>query len=47
MSIYVLDTDTCIYWLNGKEPIRQHIQKVGVHHLRVTMITVAELKYGA
>lgn len=47
MNTYVLDTDTCIYWLNGKESLRQKVKKIGFHQLRTTIITVAELRYGA
>ncbi len=47
MSVYVLDTDTCIYWLNSKERIRQKVKQVGVQNLRTTIITFAELRYGA
>jgi tRNA(fMet)-specific endonuclease VapC len=47
MIEYVLDTDTCIYWLKGNEGIRKNIGHVGVDSLRATIITLAELKYGA
>jgi len=44
---YILDTDTCIYWLKGKEEIKRKVEQIGVNGLRVTIITLAELKYGA
>ena len=47
MSHYVLDTDTCIYWLKGKEQIRNNVEQVDVDNLKVTIITLAELRYGA
>jgi len=47
MSYYVLDTDTSIYWLNGKEGIREKVGQHSIDQLRTTMITLAELKYGA
>lgn len=47
MTEYILDTDTCIYWLKGKEEIRRKVEQVGVDHLKTTMITLAELRYGA
>ena len=47
MSMYILDTDTCIYWLNGKEKIRKKVKQVGTNNLRATIVTFAELRYGA
>ena len=47
MSDYVLDTDTCIYWLNGEEKIRRKVEQAGPDNLRLTIITLAELRYGA
>lgn len=47
MIEYVLDTDTCIYWLKGEEKIRKKVGQVGADSLRMTIITLAELKYGA
>lgn len=47
MTYYVLDTDTSIYWLNGKENIREKVRQNGTDRLRTTIITLAELKYGA
>lgn len=47
MSDYVLDTDTCIYWLNGEGKIRTKVEQVGPDNLRMTIITLAELRYGA
>ena len=47
MTDYVLDTDTCIYWLNGEGKIRRKVEQVGPDNLRLTIITLAELRYGA
>ena len=47
MIEYILDTDTCIYWLKGKEEVRRKVEKIGVDNLRITIITLAEIKYGA
>ena len=47
MSVYILDTDTCIYWLNGLESIREHVRQCGPRNLRITIVTFAELRYGA
>lgn len=47
MSGYILDTNTCIYWLKGMEEIRRKIEQVGTDNLRMTVITLAELRYGA
>jgi tRNA(fMet)-specific endonuclease VapC len=46
MSLYVLDTDTCIYWLNGKEQIKEKVKHFNTHKLRTTIVTFAELRYG-
>jgi predicted nucleic acid-binding protein len=47
MMYYVLDTDISIYWLNGKEGIRENVRRYGIERLRTTIITLAELKFGA
>lgn len=46
--IYVLDTDTCIYFLNGNYPsIANEISTRSLEDLAITSISVAELYYGA
>jgi tRNA(fMet)-specific endonuclease VapC len=45
--MYVWDTDTCIYWLKGRDEIRLKVQEIGGHNLGITIVTLAELKYGA
>lgn len=46
--IYVLDTDTCIYFLSGTYPsIADEISSRSIEDLAITAISVAELYYGA
>jgi len=47
MNDFVLDTNICIYWLKGKPEIQNKIERVGINHLKITVISLAELKYGA
>jgi len=47
MNDFVLDTNICIYCLKGKHEIRRKIEQVGTDHLKITIISLAELKYGA
>lgn len=44
---YLLDTDTCIYWLNGRQSVRDRLLAVGWTQVAICVITVAELYYGA
>ncbi|WP_341525642.1 type II toxin-antitoxin system VapC family toxin [Nostoc sp. UHCC 0302] len=44
---YLLDTDTCIYWLNGRQPVREKLLTVGWSKVSICAITAAELYYGA
>ncbi|OQX12022.1 MAG: hypothetical protein BWK80_44230 [Desulfobacteraceae bacterium IS3] len=44
---YLWDTDTCIYYLNGNGNIRRKVKAVGSREICTTVITVAELKFGA
>lgn len=44
---YLLDTDTCIYWLNGRQPVREKFLAVGSGEVGICVITAAELYYGA
>ena len=44
---YLWDTDTCIYYLNGNQHIRQTVKNVGLTTIATTIVTVAELKFGA
>ncbi|MDZ8106976.1 MAG: type II toxin-antitoxin system VapC family toxin [Nostoc sp. DedQUE12a] len=44
---YLLDTDTCIYWLNGRQSVREKLLAVGWNEVCICAITAAELYYGA
>ena len=46
--MYVLDTDICIYLLNGRAPgAEKRLRLEPAGNLSVTAITAAELRYGA
>ncbi len=38
--MYILDTDTCIYWLKGNRNIDNKIAEEGIENITVTIITV-------
>jgi tRNA(fMet)-specific endonuclease VapC len=44
---YLLDTDTCIYWLRNRQPVRERVREIGWNQISICVITVAELYYGA
>lgn len=45
---YLLDTDTCIYWLKGRPAaVRERLLEVGWDQVCICVITVAELYFGA
>jgi tRNA(fMet)-specific endonuclease VapC len=44
---YLLDTDTCIYLLNGHAGIKARVAQVGVETLAVAIPSVGELYFGA
>jgi tRNA(fMet)-specific endonuclease VapC len=44
---YLLDTNICIFFLQGKYGIKEKIQKVGRKNCCISEITIAELLYGA
>ena len=44
---YLLDTDTCIFWLRGRASVRNKLSAVGVEEIGISVITLAELRYGA
>ncbi len=44
---YILDTNICIYWLKGNTEIEKKILDVGFDNVGTTIITIAELYYGA
>ncbi len=47
MIRFVLDTDTCIFWLKGHRAIEQRLVQVGTQHVALSVITACELAYGA
>ena len=44
---FLLDTDTCVFWLRGNTAVRNHFSAVGVGAIAVSVVTLAELRYGA
>ena len=44
---YLLDTDTCIYWLNGHQTVKDKLLAAGWDQIAISIITQAELYYGA
>lgn len=46
MKKYLLDTNICAYFLNGKYNLETKIDEVGFENCFVSEITIAELKYG-
>jgi tRNA(fMet)-specific endonuclease VapC len=44
---YLLDTDTLIYWLKGNKKIEEKALTIGLAHLGYTVISHAELCFGA
>ncbi len=44
---YLLDTDMCIYLLNGDELVKNRVAQVGVEAISVAILTVGELYFGA
>ncbi len=46
MNKYLLDTNICIYFLNGKFNLEQRLDEVGIVNCFISEITIAELKYG-
>ena len=44
---YLLDTDTCIYWLRNRQSVRERVRVIGWNKISICVITVAELYYGA
>ena len=47
MPPYILDTDTCIYWLNGDRRIEKRILAESLANIFITVITECELYYVA
>ena len=47
MTDYLLDTDICIYWLKGSQAVKDHLLNAGTEHIAISVITAAELYFGA
>lgn len=48
MSIrFLLDTDTCVAWLRRNANVRRQIAVAGPQALSLSVMTLAELRYGA
>lgn len=47
MTRYLLDTNICIFFLQGKYNVPMHIEQVGRKKCCISEITVGELLYGA
>lgn len=46
MKKYLLDTNICVYFLNGEFNLIDKIERVGIEACAVSELTIAELKYG-
>ena len=46
MKKYLLDTNICAYFLNGKFDLETKIEEAGLENCVISEITIAELKYG-
>jgi tRNA(fMet)-specific endonuclease VapC len=44
---YLLDTNICVYWLNGDKAIEKKAIQRGLNHIGVSFISLSELYYGA
>lgn len=44
---YLLDTNICIYLLNGNEILKEKVREIGVFSLSISNVTLAELYFGA
>jgi tRNA(fMet)-specific endonuclease VapC len=44
---YLLDTNTCIFFLRGKLNLDEIIKEKGLENCFISQITVAELRFGA
>lgn len=44
---FLLDTDTCVFWLRGRPEVRARVAAVGPEAVSISIITLAELRYGA
>lgn len=47
MIRFVLDTDSCLFWLKGHRSLEERIRGVGVEQVAISVVTACELAYGA
>jgi tRNA(fMet)-specific endonuclease VapC len=45
--IYILDTNICIYLLNGNKKIESKIKSTGIYSIAITYTILSELYFGA
>ena len=45
--MFLLDTDTCVFWLRGRAAVHVRLAAVGPEALSISAVTLAELRYGA
>jgi len=45
--MYILDTNICIYLLNGNKKIESKIKSIGIYSIAITNTILAELYFGA
>ncbi len=46
MKKYLIDTNTCIYYINGKFELKKKFEEVDPDNCFISEITLAELKFG-
>ncbi len=46
MKKYLIDTNTCIYYIKGKYNLKEKFEKVDPDNCFISEITLAELKFG-
>jgi tRNA(fMet)-specific endonuclease VapC len=44
---YLLDTNICIYFLNGDKSITEKMNTIAITDMTISIVTVAELQFGA
>jgi tRNA(fMet)-specific endonuclease VapC len=44
---YLLDTDTCVYWLRGRASVAARLAAVDPADVTISVATLCELRYGA
>ena len=44
---YLLDTNICIYLINGNETLKKKVKEIGVFSISISNATLAELYFGA